>query len=210
MNQLHMSAAAIALATAVATLSMPLVSVAQTQAPPAASPGDDHAHHPGAAAAPSTLPSGAPAAAQPGTSGMMGGGGQMGMTGDMKQMMPMMRHMMTMMGAQSGMMSADVEGRIASLKAELGITDAQAPQWNGFADALRTTAKSTNGMFEQMMHPGGAATLPARLERHEKMLSAHLGTLKALKDAVAPLYAVMTDDQKKVADRLMIGPMGVM
>jgi hypothetical protein len=86
---------------------------------------------------------------------MMGPGGQMGMMGDMKQMMPMMRNMMTMMGAQSGMMAADVEERIASLRTELKITDAQAARWNRFADALRATAKSMNGMFEQMMPPGG-------------------------------------------------------
>jgi hypothetical protein len=70
---------------------------------------------------------------------------------DMKQMMSMMRSMMTMMGAQSGMMSADVEGRIVSLKTELKITDAQAPAWDRFADALRAAATSMNGMYQQMM-----------------------------------------------------------
>jgi hypothetical protein len=141
---------------------------------------------------------------------MMGQGAQMGMMGDMRQMMSMMRNMMTMMGAQNGMMSADVEGRIASLKTELKITDAQTAQWNRFADALRATAKSMNGMFEQMMQTGAAATLPARLDRHEKMMSAHLNSLKTLKDAAEPLYAALSDDQKKIADRLMVGPMGMM
>ena len=36
-----------------------------------------------------------------------------------------------------------IEGRIAFLKAELAITDAQLPQWNAFADTLRARAKST-------------------------------------------------------------------
>jgi hypothetical protein len=130
--------------------------------------------------------------------------------GDMKQMMPMMRNMMTMMGAQSGMMAADVEGRIAALRTELKITDAQEPQWNRFAEALRATAKSTNGMFEQMTSPATAATLPERLQRHEKMMSTHLNGLKALEAAVDPLYAALNHDQKKIADQLMIGPMGMM
>ena len=134
----------------------------------------------------------------------------MGMMGDMRQMMSMMRSMMTMMGAQSGMMSAEVEGRIAALKTELKITDAQTPQWDRFADALRVTAKSMNGMFEQMTPSGMSATLPARLDCHEKMLTAHLNSLKTLKDAVEPLYAALSDDQKKIADGLMIGPMGMM
>jgi hypothetical protein len=134
----------------------------------------------------------------------------MGMMGDARPMMLMMRNMMTMMGARSGMMMPDVEGRLAALKTEFNITDAQAPQWNHFADALRATAKSMNGMFEQMTQPGTATTLPIRLERHEKMLSAHLNALRILKDAVEPLYASLTDEQKRLADGLMIGPMGMM
>jgi hypothetical protein len=96
------------------------------------------------------------------------------------------------------------------LKTELKITDAQTPQWNRFADALRATAQSMNGMFDQMMPPSAEATLPARLERHEKMMMAHLNVLKTLKDAAEPLYAALSDDQKKTADRMMIGPMGMM
>jgi hypothetical protein len=45
--------------------------------------------------------------------------------------------MMGMMG-----MADHVEGRIAYLKAELKITEAQMPQWNAFADALRSNAAS--------------------------------------------------------------------
>jgi hypothetical protein len=65
-------------------------------------------------------------------------------------------------------------------------------------------------MYEQMMQSGTGATLPARLDRHEKMLTAHLNLLKTLKEAVEPLYAALSDDQKKTADRLMIRPMGMM
>jgi hypothetical protein len=132
------------------------------------------------------------------------------MMGDMRSMMSMMRNMQTMMGAQSGMMMPDVEGRLAALKTELKITDAQAPQWNRFADALRAAAKSMNGLFAQMMQPGATTTLPTRLDRHEKMLSAHLNALRTLKDAVEPLYASLSDEQKTLADGLMIGPMGMM
>ena len=32
----------------------------------------------------------------------------------------------------------------------------------------------------------------------------------ALKAAVDPLYASLSDDQKKVADELLMGPMGIM
>lgn len=112
--------------------------------------------------------------------------------------------------AESGMMASNVEGRIASLKSELMITESQLPQWNRFADALRETAKSMNGMYGQMMQAKSATTLPERLEAQETMLSAHLASLKALKGALDPLYGSFSDDQKKRADRLMIGPMGMM
>jgi hypothetical protein len=173
--------------------------LAQAAAPPSQSEQEHGAHHPGTTAEGALAPTTPPAQTNP-----------VGMMGDMRSMMSMMRNMQTMMGAQSGMMMPDVEGRLAALKTELKIADAQAPQWNRFADALRTAAKSMNSMFEQMMQPGAAATLLSRLDRHEQMLSAHLNALRTLKDAAGPLYASLSDEQKTLADRLMIGPMGMM
>jgi hypothetical protein len=42
------------------------------------------------------------------------------------------------------------------------------------------------------------------------MLTAHLNSVKTLREAADPLYAVLSDEQKKVADGLMVGPMGMM
>ena len=47
-----------------------------------------------------------------------------------------------------------IEGRLAFLKTELKITDAQAPQWNAYADALRANAKRMGDMFGDMMSKG--------------------------------------------------------
>jgi hypothetical protein len=55
-----------------------------------------------------------------------------------------------------------------------------------------------------------AKTLPERLDNLEKRLTQHLENLKAIKASLDPLYATFSDDQKKVADGLMVGPMGVM
>ena len=41
------------------------------------------------------------------------------------------------------------------------------------------------------------------------MLTTMLETIKATKTALAPLYAVLTEEQKKVADQIIHGPMGV-
>ena len=223
-----------AAAFAVALYSMASVGFAQT-ASPSTGPDQNHsAHHPQTTSEAPAKPNEAPSTnAQSDSGGMMGQGGMMaqggmmgqggtmgqggmmgqsgsaGMTG-MNNMMSMMRNMMTMMSAQSGMMAANVEGRIASLKSELKITDAQISAWNKFADALRAAGGSMNDMYQQMMQSGPAATLPARLDRRETMLSAHLSRVKALKEALDPLYASFTDEQKKIANGIMIGPMGMM
>jgi hypothetical protein len=128
----------------------------------------------------------------------------------MRDIMSMMSSMMNMMGAQSGMMIPNVEGGITALKTELKITDAQTAAWDRFAEAIRATAGSMNEMYQQMMQSGAAATLPARLERRETLLSGHLSRVKALKEALDPLYASFSDEQKKIADSHMIGPMGMM
>ena len=136
-----------ATALTVAALAVP----AWAQAPA----GHDHSHpadsEKSAPATPAPAPS--PSAAAPqGGAGMMGGGmGNMPMMNDMKNMMSSMSamhsmgmmHMMGMMGrGMDGMATIDrIEGRIAFLRAELKITDAQADAWNGFADALRTNAR---------------------------------------------------------------------
>lgn len=129
----------------------------------------------------------------------------------MVRMMAMMR---MMMGQNA--MAEHVEGRIAFLKTELKITDAQQPLWNAVADAMRANAKemtdmmpmmqSMMPMMQSMMQPSG--TLPEKLAAREKMMTAHLDALRKLKAVVEPLYAALNDDQKKTADELMIGPMG--
>ncbi|GLR77400.1 MULTISPECIES: Spy/CpxP family protein refolding chaperone [Azospirillum] len=150
--------------------------------------------------------------------GMMMGGmmdqqnGQSSMMGPgmMEQMMPMMRQMM--MGQQGGMglPFEHVEGRIAFLKAELKITDAQAPQWNTFADTLRSNAKAYQAMHEQMAKGGMPSAWPDRLAAQQKVLATRLDAVKALEAAAKPLYAALTDEQKRVADQLFASPMGMM
>lgn len=194
------------LAAGLLALSAP-VALAQVAAPPGQADQDHRAHHPDAKGG--EKPSAPPPSGQP-SMGKMGHGGMMMHGDDMKQMMSMMRDMMAMMSAHSGMMASHVEGRIAALKIELKITEAQAPQWLSFADALRATAKSMEALQRQMMKAAAPATLSARLARQEDMLAAHLASVKALKAAVDPLYATLSDDQKKVADGLKLGPMGMM
>ena len=169
---------------------------------------DHEAHHPDGGTVTQQQPA-QPAAPQAGrtgpgmTGGDMMGQGQAGPAG----MMPMMNMMMGM-GMQPG--AEHVEGRLAFIKAELKITDAQAPQWNAFAEAVRGNAASMAEVRKSMMSGQGApATLPERLAREDKLATAHLAALKKTEDAITQLYGVLTDDQKKVADTIVVGPMGM-
>ena len=183
--------------------------------------GQSGAHHPPMNAGPKAGDQARPGTGMMNQGGMMGDegcmmdGGMMGenamMRGDRMRMMSMMRGRMAMMSAESGMMAAYVEGRIAEFKTALKITDAQMPQWNRFAEAVRGVGKTMGEMHEQMKESGQANTPPERLERRERLLSAQLASVKNLKEALQPLYASLGDDQKKIADKvMMIGPMGMM
>ncbi|NYZ14836.1 Spy/CpxP family protein refolding chaperone [Azospirillum sp. RWY-5-1] len=214
-----------------------MMSVAQAQT---TTNQDHDAHHPdGAAATTQAQPAPAPAQATPThpTPGakpgmmmnmdrmrpMMGGmscqqDGQSGMTGpgmtgpgmmESGMMSSMHRTMMGQQGAM-GLPFEHVEGRIAFLKAELGITDAQAQPWNAFADALRASANAHRAVHERMTRGGMPSSWPDRLAFQQKALSARLDAVKALAAAAEPLYAVLTDGQKKLADTLLTGPMGAM
>jgi hypothetical protein len=158
----------------------PLTSHAQSR------PGDDHNthNHPDKAQA-------APAAP-----------GGMDMKGGMSRMMAMMHG-----GMMGDMPLKHVEGRLAFLKTELKITPAQESQWARFADVVRSTARTAQAAKPPMMKP---STAPDRLGHYEKTLAVRLETVRALKTAVDPLYASFSDEQKKLADELLMSPMGIM
>ncbi len=148
---------------------------------------------------------------------------EMPMMNDMKNMMSSMSamhsmgmmQMMGMMGrGMDGMATIDrVEGRIAFLRAELKITDAQADAWNGFADALRTNARKLAEVRATMMPKPGdgqpASALAARLDQQEQWLAARLDGTRAMKSAFVKLNEVLSDDQKKTANDLLTPHMGM-
>jgi hypothetical protein len=149
-----------------------------------------------------------PPATQPGVGGMP----MMNMMGSipMTNMMGMMQ-MMRMMGP--GMAGIDhVEGRIAFLRTELKITDAQTSAWNVFADALRTNAKKLGEARGSMMAGAGqqqAPTMTERLDLQERWLLARLESTRTIKSAFTSLYGTLSDDQKKTANELLAPHMGM-
>jgi LTXXQ motif family protein len=139
--------------------------------------------------------------------GMMGSGGMMG--GDMMENMSRMMGMMSMMGTGMRAGTGHIEGRLAFLKAELKITEAQSPEWNAFADAVRGNANAMAETHQRVMSQGAPKTLPERLALEQKAMTAHLDALKKTTDALDKLYGSLDADQKKTADAIIIGPMGM-
>ena len=131
--------------------------------------------------------------------------------------------MMPMMGMQDP--ARHVEGRLAFIRAELAITEAQQPQWQAFADAFRGNVKRMSEMHATTasgaMTPGatpgggmtkgehGASPLPERFDRAERHMTMRLEMLRSMKAPATQLYAVLSADQKKMADEIIRGPMGM-
>lgn len=105
-----------------------------------------------------------------------------------------------------------VEGRLAFLKAELKITAAQEPQWTKFADAVRAMAKNADEAARARTKGGGMRTPTTQdiIGRSEKALTTRLEAVRVVGSAFEPLYASFSDEQKKAADELLVGPMGIM
>ena len=139
------------------------------------------------------------------TFGMMDGQGQPAimMSGFPDQFMGM--------PGMTGSFADHIDGRIAYLKAELKITEAQAPLWTAYADALRKSAG-------QVGRPGVAAAgrmmlsgdLRTRLASQEQWLRDRLDRLHLEGPPLLALYAALSDEQKRTADQLLAsGGMGM-
>lgn len=208
--------------TAAATVALigtwPLVASAQST---------KDAHHPVGEAVAQASPQAAPATS-PGMDGKPGmKGGEQGAMSD-SPMMKMMAMMKTMHGDDApGMAMIDhVEGRIAYLRAELKITDAQAGAWDAFAAALRANAKTLAAAREPMMsemkmgqagmgagQPQApmmpAQTLAQRLDAQERWQTARLEGTRAIKTTFTKLNDVLSPDQKTAADELLPPNLGL-
>jgi len=149
---------------------------------------------------------------------MMGNGGPRGMMGFGPGMMSYGGMGPGMMGwGESGQtmcsaMASHLDGRLAYIKAELKITTAQESLWNSYAAAARDSADTMLAHCITMMSQHGASSvsLPDRLDQHEQLMAAQLDAMRAKNKALKPLYAALSDDQKKSADQLFWGPMGMM
>jgi hypothetical protein len=117
-------------------------------------------------------------------------------------------------GSGQGMCDAmvgHVDGRLAYLRAELKITDAQGPLWKAYAAAARDNANAMLAHCTTVMGQRGTSlSLPERLDQHEQIMTTQLEAVRAMNKTLKPLYAAFSESQKQTADQLFWGPMGMM
>ena len=97
---------------------------------------------------------------------------------------------------------AAVEERVRTLQKQLGITEAQMPLWEAFAQAMRDNAASTDALFAQ--RAGSVTTMSAvdNMHSYAQIARAYADNTEHLSAAFASLYASLTDTQKQAADTL--------
>ena len=106
-----------------------------------------------------------------------------------------------------------IEGRLAFLKTELKITDAQTRQWEALSAVMRQQDQSRRDQMRQVREqreqrrdkPMNAVE---RLELRERMSTSQLERSKQFLAAFKPLYEQLSDEQKKTADELFARRMG--
>ena len=126
---------------------------------------------------------------------------------------PMARGMDRMMGMgdcpMMNMMTGELDmptfaqGRVAFLKAELAITDAQSKAWEAYAEALKKNLQNMQDMRQPMMSAMMGKTPVERLDAHLTAMENRLKVLKDVKPALGALYQTLSDDQRKKADQVL-------
>ena len=104
------------------------------------------------------------------------------------------------------------EARLAYVKTALKITDAQAPQWDAYANVVRKHAQAADqrmqarhASMEQAKAAGSERkqlTAIERLERRQQFLATAAARSGELLAVQKPLYAALSPEQQRVADEI--------
>jgi hypothetical protein len=107
-----------------------------------------------------------------------------------------------------------IDGRLAFLKTELKITEAQTQAWDDFAKVVRQAAESHNQLMSSLMKEMQDGSfvkkpLPERLQYQQTMMEARVENIKSVRGELEKLYAQLDDTQKKSADEIVLPMMGM-
>jgi hypothetical protein len=95
-----------------------------------------------------------------------------------------------------------VEARIKELHTKLRITPAQKDLWNNVTQVMRDNAKTMEALIKARSEKASTMTAVDDLKSYGEIAEAHADGLKKFIPVFEPLYASMSDAQKKNADTL--------
>ncbi len=95
-----------------------------------------------------------------------------------------------------------VEQHIKELRAKLKITAAEETQWAAVAKTMRDNATTLDTAIDKREAIIHNATAIDDLNAYADIAQAHADAVKKLSAVFSPLYASMSDTQKKVADEV--------
>jgi Spy/CpxP family protein refolding chaperone len=95
-----------------------------------------------------------------------------------------------------------VEDRIKDLYTKLKITPAQEGLWDNVTKIMRENAVTMEALIKERLEKAGTQNAVADLKSYSAIAEAHADGLKKFIPAFEPLYASMSDAQKKDADTL--------
>lgn len=136
-------------------------------------------------------------------SGMMGGrGGMMG--GGMMDGSGMMGAG-PMMGGAGAFDPQQAHAWLEAAKSQIGITPAQEPAWNVYAQAVEADRASMLEMHQQMpaMMSGTGSSAPDRLQAHLSLMQTRVTSLQQVQETSEALYQVLTPEQRQSADQVL-------
>lgn len=95
-----------------------------------------------------------------------------------------------------------VEARIKDLHTKLKIAPEQEALWNNVAQAMRDNAKTMEALIKTRSEKAGTMNAVEDLKSYGEITQGHADTVKTFIPIFEPLYAGMSDAQKKDADVL--------
>jgi Spy/CpxP family protein refolding chaperone len=101
--------------------------------------------------------------------------------------------------------AAMAETRLGELKTQLKITSAQEGAWQTFAAQAKQQAASMQAIHAQMQD--GTGTAPERMAQRTAAMQQRAAGMATMTNAFGSLYAVLTPEQKAIADQ-NVGMMG--
>src|SRR6516225_2602315 len=94
-----------------------------------------------------------------------------------------------------------VEIRISDLHEKLRITPAQEPQFKAYADVMRSNAQAMQALLQQEVQDAEATAVNV-LRSYERLTATHAEAMTKLVPIFETLYISLSEEQKKVADKI--------